>query len=408
MLLALRDSKVGLRRTALPRAHQASCGSIYYGRPATRGRASAIRARRIRRRCARAYAENLVDLDGAARANREEKLTMPIYTAATSERRPTLDLRRVHRRLGRRRRGGRRSGSRRGQDASSCSRTAASTPATASICTERNMFAAALSGGRRPRDGRPEHGDRAGPRGRRHAPSINWTTCFRTPERVMDHWAEHHGVEGLTHDALVPHWERIETRLNVVKMRLEQVEPEQHGHLARPRGARLAQGSPEPQRQELRAHRLLRHGLPDRREAEHARHDHPRGGPRRRRRLRQRVGRAHRARRASRARRSSRGCGSRAPIGSTGRHPHGAREGHGALGRRASTRRRSCCARASIRNGRTGMRTFLHPAVGGVGVHEERIEPVRRLARSTCTRTSSSIAAGKDGLPARGSARSSR
>jgi choline dehydrogenase-like flavoprotein len=52
---------------------------------------------------------------------------------------------------------------------------------------------------------------------------INWTTCFRTPERVFDHWAEHHGVEGITHAALVPHWEAIEQRLNVVKMRLDQV-----------------------------------------------------------------------------------------------------------------------------------------------------------------------------------------
>ncbi len=52
---------------------------------------------------------------------------------------------------------------------------------------------------------------------------INWTTCFRTPERVMQHWAEHHGVEGLTHAALVPHWERIEQRLNVIQMRLDQV-----------------------------------------------------------------------------------------------------------------------------------------------------------------------------------------
>ena len=52
---------------------------------------------------------------------------------------------------------------------------------------------------------------------------VNWTTCFRTPERVMQFWAEHHGVDGLTHDALVPHWERIEQRLNVQQMRLDQV-----------------------------------------------------------------------------------------------------------------------------------------------------------------------------------------
>ncbi len=52
---------------------------------------------------------------------------------------------------------------------------------------------------------------------------VNWTTCFRTPERVMSHWAEHHGVEGLSHDALVPHWEEVERRIGVVKMQLDQV-----------------------------------------------------------------------------------------------------------------------------------------------------------------------------------------
>ncbi|MBC7171093.1 MAG: NAD(P)-dependent oxidoreductase, partial [Polyangiaceae bacterium] len=52
---------------------------------------------------------------------------------------------------------------------------------------------------------------------------VNWTTCFRTPEAVFEHWAEHHRVEGPTHEALVPHWERIEQRLNVIKMRFEQV-----------------------------------------------------------------------------------------------------------------------------------------------------------------------------------------
>jgi choline dehydrogenase-like flavoprotein len=51
---------------------------------------------------------------------------------------------------------------------------------------------------------------------------INWTTCFRTPERVFNHWHQHHNVEGITHKALVPHWEAIEKELNVTKMTLEQ------------------------------------------------------------------------------------------------------------------------------------------------------------------------------------------
>jgi choline dehydrogenase-like flavoprotein len=52
---------------------------------------------------------------------------------------------------------------------------------------------------------------------------VNWTTCFRTPERVFQHWHEHHGVEGISHAALVPHWESVEKRLNITKMTLEQV-----------------------------------------------------------------------------------------------------------------------------------------------------------------------------------------
>jgi choline dehydrogenase-like flavoprotein len=52
---------------------------------------------------------------------------------------------------------------------------------------------------------------------------VNWTSCFRTPRRVLDHWHEHHGVEGITYDQLVPHWETIEKRLNVIKSDLSQV-----------------------------------------------------------------------------------------------------------------------------------------------------------------------------------------
>jgi choline dehydrogenase-like flavoprotein len=52
---------------------------------------------------------------------------------------------------------------------------------------------------------------------------VNWTTCFRTPKRVFDHWHEHHAVEGISYDALVPHWEEIERRLHVTQMKLEQV-----------------------------------------------------------------------------------------------------------------------------------------------------------------------------------------
>ena len=52
---------------------------------------------------------------------------------------------------------------------------------------------------------------------------VNWTSCFRTPKSVFDHWHEHHGVEGISYDQLVPHWEQVEKRLNVTRVSLDDV-----------------------------------------------------------------------------------------------------------------------------------------------------------------------------------------
>jgi choline dehydrogenase-like flavoprotein len=43
--------------------------------------------------------------------------------------------------------------------------------------------------------------------------TVNWCTSFRTPRRVLEHWRDHHGVQGLSEEVLVPHWEAIEKRL---------------------------------------------------------------------------------------------------------------------------------------------------------------------------------------------------
>lgn len=45
--------------------------------------------------------------------------------------------------------------------------------------------------------------------------TINWTTCFRTPERILAHWQAHHGIEGLDAASLAPHFEAVEARLNI-------------------------------------------------------------------------------------------------------------------------------------------------------------------------------------------------
>ena len=40
--------------------------------------------------------------------------------------------------------------------------------------------------------------------------TVNWTTCFRTPESVLDHWRAHHGLKAWTSDILSPHFEAVE------------------------------------------------------------------------------------------------------------------------------------------------------------------------------------------------------
>jgi choline dehydrogenase-like flavoprotein len=51
---------------------------------------------------------------------------------------------------------------------------------------------------------------------------VNWTTSFRTPEQVLDHWKKVHAVGGFTKADLDPHWDAIELRLNIQKVPLEE------------------------------------------------------------------------------------------------------------------------------------------------------------------------------------------
>ena len=45
--------------------------------------------------------------------------------------------------------------------------------------------------------------------------TVNWTTSFRTPDRVLTHWRERYGLVGLTTEALLPHFMAVEERLQV-------------------------------------------------------------------------------------------------------------------------------------------------------------------------------------------------
>jgi choline dehydrogenase-like flavoprotein len=54
---------------------------------------------------------------------------------------------------------------------------------------------------------------------------VNWTTSYRLPARVLAHWAAVHGVEGLSPEALSPHFAAVEQRLSVHEQPLAEVNP---------------------------------------------------------------------------------------------------------------------------------------------------------------------------------------
>ena len=45
--------------------------------------------------------------------------------------------------------------------------------------------------------------------------TINWTTCFRTPNEILELWQQRYGLTELTHANLAPHFEAVENRLNI-------------------------------------------------------------------------------------------------------------------------------------------------------------------------------------------------
>lgn len=50
--------------------------------------------------------------------------------------------------------------------------------------------------------------------------TVNWTTCYRTPDRILAHWREHFGLE-LDAATLTPHWEAVEERLHIAQWQLD-------------------------------------------------------------------------------------------------------------------------------------------------------------------------------------------
>ena len=82
---------------------------------------------------------------------------------------------------------------------------------------------------------------------------------------------ERHGVRGLDAATLAPHFAAVEQRLSIGPGNRGRRQPQQPQAVGRRREARLEARAHPPQRQGLRAARLLRHGLPARRQAVGAR-----------------------------------------------------------------------------------------------------------------------------------------
>lgn len=47
--------------------------------------------------------------------------------------------------------------------------------------------------------------------------TVNWCVSYRTPARVLRHWADVHGVQGLSEQSLTPHWEWLEQKLHIAE-----------------------------------------------------------------------------------------------------------------------------------------------------------------------------------------------
>ena len=97
---------------------------------------------------------------------------------------------------------------------------------------------------------------------------VNWTTSFRTPEDVVDHWAKRHGVQGLRlRRTSCPHYEAIERRLAIAKVELDSLNTNNRTLYDGCKAMGWAGRHAPPQRLRVHADRLLPPGLPGQRQA---------------------------------------------------------------------------------------------------------------------------------------------
>jgi choline dehydrogenase-like flavoprotein len=60
--------------------------------------------------------------------------------------------------------------------------------------------------------------------------TVNWTSSFRTPPQTLRHWADVHGVKGMSVEEMAPWFEQREKRLNIHAW---QMEPNPNNHVIR-------------------------------------------------------------------------------------------------------------------------------------------------------------------------------
>jgi choline dehydrogenase-like flavoprotein len=79
--------------------------------------------------------------------------------------------------------------------------------------------------------------------------TVNWTTCFRTPSRILAHWRDVHRIDGWDDTTLEPHFVAVEERLGIAAWDAARVNAN-NGTLAR--GIAKMQGTTEVLRRNVR------------------------------------------------------------------------------------------------------------------------------------------------------------
>ena len=107
--------------------------------------------------------------------------------------------------------------------------------------------------------------------------TINWTTCFRTPDPILTQWQHRYGLTDLTNENLTPHFEAVEKRLNISEWPKTLANANNQIIF---RGCEALGWESTPLKRNVKGcanSRLLQHGLSGQCQAGHAGDNHPSG-----------------------------------------------------------------------------------------------------------------------------------